>query len=140
VGYSVVIHLRTDRSVTLLFKFKTLAFASATSRRGIESIARSAPPFTCVSGTSSIARDNEQNGKYHDYHENCLSTAGGRNLPMFQGGQKLRLDALRFVLVRRRTMKYKTANTATKRTIQCDLVFTNVTQPSTLEIKSGCTW
>ncbi len=126
--------------MTLLFKFKTLAFASATSRRGIESIARSAPPFTCVSGTSSIARDNEQNGKYHDYHENCLSTAGGRNLPMFQGGQKLRLDALRFVLVRRRTMKYKTANNAAKRTIQCELVFPNVTQPSTLEIKSGCTW
>src|SRR6266536_4043663 len=38
-------------------------------------------PVTCVGRTSSIARDNEQGGKYHDYHENCLSTAGGRNLP-----------------------------------------------------------
>src|SRR5262245_51593389 len=94
----------------------------------------------CASGTSSIARDNEQSGKYHDYHENCLSTAAGRNRPAFQGGQKLRLDALRFVLVRHRTMKYKTANTATKRTIQCESVFTNVTQPSTLEIESGSTW
>ena len=96
-------------------------------------------PVTRASGTSSIARDNETSSKYHDYRENCLSTAGRRNLPMFQGGQEL-LDARRFVLVRRRTIKYKTANTATNRTIQCESVFTNLTQPSTLEIKSGCTW
>jgi hypothetical protein len=44
-GYSVVIHFRTDRSATLLFKFKTLAFAKATAWRGIESIARSAPRY-----------------------------------------------------------------------------------------------
>jgi len=107
-------------------------------RRGeaSNSIARSAP-VTCASGTSSSA--GEQSGKYHDYHKNCLSIAGARNPPVFQDRQ-LRLDVLRFVLVRRRTMKYKTAKTATKRTIQCELAFTNVTQPSTLEIKSGCTW
>ena len=57
-----------------------------------------------------------------------------------RSGQKLPLDELRFVLVRHRTIKYKTANNAAKRTIQCELVFPNVTQPSTLEIKSGCTW
>ena len=132
-GYSVVIHFRTDRSATLLFKFKTLALRC----RGSEASNRShgVQPATRVSGTSSIARDNEQIGKYHDFHENCLSTAGGGNLPVFQGAQKLRLDALRFVLVRRRTMKYKTAKTATKRMIQCESVFTIL--PSHQRWRSG---
>src|SRR5262245_46671531 len=84
--------------------------------------------------------ENVQRWKYRDWHENASRLLTDEMFQCFRTGQTPPLDATRFLFVRRSTIKYKTANTATKRTIQCELVFTKVTQPSTLEIKSGCTW
>ena len=104
----------------------------------IEWTARTAPVYVRDRGFINRRVRMLQSGEHRDYHENAFRLRTAEMFQCLRAGQKLWLDALRFV--RRRTMKYKTANTATKRMIQCVLVFTNVSQPSTLEIKSGCTW